>query len=330
MVHRKTYRKFYSQRRFGVELELGSDISKRRIANLIKSCSDRPVKVAKYSQTSGNDFWHVKEDATCGPRGRSGPRGVEVASFIGSGSTDISHVSDVVDKLACFGCSVNNNCGLHVHVDVADLHIEQLGWICAWWIKCELPLSMALPLRRLGNTYCKFIFPPFLGTVVKNGVLLDRSMPLSPHFSGPTFFTVLTQRLRPPTTEERRCNLNLTNIVSSSALMQGKTTLELRWPEGSIKSLDVRCWTKFFLLFIDSCKNKGMPQDLSPCGIAQMMECLGLHDDVRPLVLSPSLTECKRWLLDRIMKHLPETKKLYSKSLVRQYLREASDLSSAE
>ena len=83
-----TYRKYDIQRRFGVELEIGSEVKKKDIQSLILKNSDHFAYVTRYALSSENSYWHIKDDATCGLKGRKGPKGVEIASYIGKNLSD--------------------------------------------------------------------------------------------------------------------------------------------------------------------------------------------------------------------------------------------------
>ena len=116
------YRGFSSSRRFGVEIEMGHEVKKKQVQNLLNEYSFYPTVITRYALSSNNLYWHIKDDATCGIHGRYGPKGVEIASYIGSGIGDIDHISDTAEKLAESGCQVNDNCGLHIH-EIGRAHV---------------------------------------------------------------------------------------------------------------------------------------------------------------------------------------------------------------
>lgn len=309
------YKKFTSQRRFGIEFEIDNKITKVKIKNAIKSVSDHNSLITKYQPSTENNYWHIKNDATCGPLGRFGPKGVEVASYVGSGIVDLQHIAEVAEKLIQIGCQVNENCGLHIHADSADLTKAQVGAILAYWIKIEKCLQHALPARRINNVYCQMSRDKYLGKY---------------HFSD-SDFTVLFPKgtasenfyhIFSPTNlgyfenEDRRVNLNLVNYARACYYGNSvRKTLELRWPEGTLNPLDVKCWTRLFLNFIETCKNKSFPQNINECTISELLSCFGLEHENDFTIFSEGLFETKTWLLERIVQY--STNKNYKKEAIK-------------
>lgn len=294
------YKKFSSQRRFGVELEVGSTISKVKVQAAIRSITDRPVVVTKYQPSTENRFWHVKNDATCGPLGRSGPKGVEIASFVGKGISDLQHIAEVADKLTEIGCKVNNNCGLHVHADACDLSKSQVGNILAHWIKIENCLQYSLPVRRRENEYCK---------MVNSRILLPKYLPLLT--SAENFYCLLSPAdIGYYENQDRRVTLNIVNYARACTYGTNiRKTLELRWPEGTLSSTDVKCWTRLFLHFIDTCKDRPFPANFNVCNLSEMLKYLGLgHESHSFTIFSEGLFETKTWLLQRFIEYSKEYK----------------------
>jgi hypothetical protein len=92
------FNKFVVSRKYGIELETSGEISKNEIQAHLKNISHRNSLVTKYELTHDCDYWHIKDDATSGPLGRKGPKGVEVASFVGSKISHLDHMSNVAAK----------------------------------------------------------------------------------------------------------------------------------------------------------------------------------------------------------------------------------------
>jgi len=295
------YKKFSSQRRFGIELEVGNTISKTKIKTAIKSITDRPIVVTQYQPSTDNNFWHVKNDATCGPQGRFGPKGIEIASFVGRGIADLQHIAEVADKLSEIGCKVNNNCGLHIHADAIDLSKSQVGNIIAHWIKIEKCLQYSLPERRRANEYCKMI---------SSQILIPKYLPLLT--SAEKFYCLMSpSNIGYYDNQDRRVNLNIVNYTRACTYeSKVRKTLELRWAEGTLSSKDIKCWTRLFLFFIDTCKNRPFPANFDVCNLSETLKYLGLgHEDNSFSIFSEGLFETKIWLLQRFLEHSEEFKK---------------------
>jgi len=294
------YKKFDSQRRFGVELEVGNEVKKKQVQAAIKSVSDLDVYASGYALSNNNRFWHVKDDASCGKRGRSGPKGVEIASFIARGINDINHITQVAKRLQEIGCQVNQYCGLHIHAEAIDLSVEQMASVVAHWIKIEHIVSLSLPDARLNNHYCQYVFDPDSLFTIKNQNVVMRHK----RYKAQDFW----ETVRPENTSfynnpDRRINLNLVNFArAKQAQTLARGTLELRWPEGTLDPLDIRCWVRLFLHFIETCKNRPMPKDLLSCDLRGALKLMGLHhEDKNFVVLSRGLHETKTWFLNRIL-----------------------------
>lgn len=301
------YKKFDSQRRFGIELEIGDTVTKTKIKSVIKSLSSRPALVTNYQPSTENHYWHIKNDATCGPMGRSGPKGVEVASYVGQGVDDLLHIAEVAEQLSLVGCKTNDNCGLHIHAEATDLTKIQVGTILAHWMKLEKCLQYSLPIRRRDNPYCQqisscFIIPKYLNS-----------------FHTPENFYCIFSPVDIGYYEnkDRRVTLNLVNYVRACYYQSNvRKTLELRWPEGTLNSRDIKCWTRLFLNFIDSCKDRPFPPDFSESGLDETLIYLGLgHENKAFTIFSEDFHETKTWLLERFIEHSPKFKKEAKKIL---------------
>lgn len=292
------YKKFSSQRRFGIELEIGSTTTKIKVQSAIRLISDRSVVVTKYQPSVENNFWHVKNDGTCGTGGK---KGIEIASFVGQGIRDLQHIADVAESLSKIGCKVNNKCGLHIHAEACDLTKNQVGVLLAYWIKIEKCLQYSLPSHRRDNEFCKMI---------SSRILLPKYLPILA--SAENIYCLFSPGdLGYFENQDRRVNLNLVNYVRACVYGTNiRKTLELRWPEGTLNSLDIKCWTRLFLNFIDICKRKPIPANLDPCSLSEMLQYFGLsHEKGTFTIFSEGLFETKTWLLQRFIEHSEEYKK---------------------
>jgi hypothetical protein len=293
------YKKYTSQRRFGVELEMGSgcaepkSFSKAKVKSAISRISQKNLLVTKYELSYDSQNWHIKDDATCGPFGRLGPKGVEVASFVAKGIKDLQHIADVADGLKNSGFSVNSNCGFHIHAEAKDLTPYNLGVILAYWIKIQSILSFSLPIYRDNNVYCRNIL---------DGKELDRNK----KYGALALYTKLQpQNLSYYENDDRRVNLNLVNYARADYFKSNqRKTIELRWPEGTLDGKDIKCWVRLFLNFIDNCKNRPMPDNLNDSTLEETLGYLGLnHESDSFVILSEGLHETKTWFLERILKY---------------------------
>lgn len=287
------YRKFAANRQFGVELEVSNTVSKARLRKIIQAVSHRDVKVMDWGASNNNRCWEIKEDASCGPHGLDGPRGFEIASYVGSGISDILHIAKVADALRLNRVEVTPYCGMHIHVDASDLTIRQVGTIVAYWLKIERIMAMALPKRRRNNEFCRFMQQ-------RCKFLVNRDARRSAEEIWDLYKPCdLTEH----DNFDRRTTLNLVNYARSLwyKWVQRKT-LELRWPEGTVDGVEVKNWLRLFLHFIETVKDIEMPRNTLPADLEEALAILGLYQEGDNFyILSEGLMETKTWLLNRII-----------------------------
>lgn len=148
-------------RRYGVELEVNATdgICKRFIegpptgidyvAWLVSESQSVPVEITKWGHTNHNNNWVVKSDASCG---------IEICSPVSKGKLGLERICKVVDVLAGDPIvEADERCSFHVHVEVADLNMDEVARILGWWLKCEWVFFMSVPFWRKRNRYCQFI-----------------------------------------------------------------------------------------------------------------------------------------------------------------------------
>lgn len=303
------YKKFDTKRRFGVEFEFGKELTRQRVAKIIRSVSPIQVDTMTYAQSINNNSWHVKEDRTCGS---TGYRGVEVASFVCSGINALLHIADVAEALQDNGAQVNRHCGLHIHVDIHDFSINKVGILMAYWLKIENMLELALPAHRSGNHFCrKYIekaddLQPLIrrdNKIIKTVLGYDvnsKGFRNAPIWSARKIWNTFRPALYENT--DRRVNLNLMNYVQSLDNEWGRKTVEFRWPEGTLNGNDIKNWVRLFVSFIDHCRHLKFPKNISSVGLEETLSILGLgHEGDDFYILSEGLMETKTWFLERII-----------------------------
>lgn len=292
-------KRFKLCRRYGIEIETSGEIQKKQIEQQIKKNSDINAFVTKYQSTLDLRLWHIKDDATCGPLGRKGPKGVEIASFVGENIKDLNHIAKVISKLSQIGCKVNENCGLHVHAEAKDLSVNQVAVLLSYWIKIENILGMSVPDSRKDNFYCKCILDRCsVGTTIKKH--------LNKFWSPQQIWMLLKPKnLSFLDNDDRKVNLNIVNYARALDYQcEKKQTLELRWPEGSLDSSDIKNWVILFLSFIEQCKDKPMPNNLNSLNLEDSLNILGLHHSEKAFcVFDKNLHHARIWFLQRIIKN---------------------------
>lgn len=297
-----TYRCFSSKRKFGIEIEVEKNKTQEEISDAIGTVAKRPIQISggQWAQSTHNTYWHVKYDSTCGPKGKGKDNGGwEVASFVASGYKDLLEIEHVANSLKVLGCNVNDNCGLHIHVDVSDFSKEQISVLTAYWLKVEAWFSQAVPSIRTENKYCKLI------TKSK-----AKNLSFDTHYASTTLWDIIK-----PTNfaihenDQKKMSLNMVGIAQRFHYEdQGETcppgvrqTVEFRMPEGTLDGKEVKNWVRLFVLFVETCKISKMPPNIAPAtSIEEVMKCLGFSDPDKFYLLSKGLHETKTWLLKRI------------------------------
>lgn len=298
------YRCFNSKRRFGIELEVEKTLEQSQIRNLIRPHTKKQIETTGWAQSNSNNYWHVKYDSTCGPKGKGKDKGGwEIASFVASGYKDLLEIEKITDALKEGGCQVNKNCGVHIHAEVADFNIDQIGVLCALWYKIEPWVCNAVPSSRINNKYCKLICKT-----------KAKKIDISKKYAPKTLWGIIKPtNLGVHDNSEKKVTLNTVGVATKfhyasngyDPIPSGvRQTIELRMPEGTLSGKEVKNWVRFFVNFVDHARKAEMPDDLSPAkDTDELMQYLGLSSPNHFTILSKGLHETKSWLLKRIRKH---------------------------
>jgi hypothetical protein len=68
--------------------------------------------------------------------------------------------------------------------------------------------------------------------------------------------------------------------------------------------MEIKNWVRFFVNFIENCKIKKMPKNLTMASnFEEVMTILGLHHDKNFYIFSEGLYETKIWIMNRIMSY---------------------------
>lgn len=275
------YLKFETKRRFGVELEFGNKVKSSQICKIISDVDkDHHTQFSEtYQQDYNNDYWHVKFDRSCGDV--EGVGGWEVASYVAKGYKDVDNIGRVTRALCDAGVNVNDNCGVHVHVEVKDFKTQEMAILVSRWIMMENIILEMLPKSRKNNKYCRPLTKKF--NLAKNIDVEKFWETVRPKTFGPA---------------DRRTALNLCNYSGAGG---NRNTIEFRLPEGTSNYHDVKNWVRFFLNFVDCSKGSlynGVVAD--DYNLKRMFCDIGLQGRSSFFILSKSLNQLKRWIIDRI------------------------------
>lgn len=143
----------YKFRKFGIELETCSSSEKvlTDAINLVKA-SDVNIQTTGYTHHR-TAYWKVLTDASL-----SGGYCREIVSPAFETEAGLAEVVSVATTLTTMGVKVNNSCGFHCHLDVADLTPKQIARIIKFYQVYELDIDKLHQGSRRGN-------PQYTGTL---------------------------------------------------------------------------------------------------------------------------------------------------------------------
>lgn len=137
--------------KFGVELEFlcPKKFSWEEFAGVVKFFGLKnklDVEVDCYN--SNQNFWNVMCD---GSVNASNQEGMEISSPILKGKKGLAEVKKMCNMLTELGCTVNNTCGLHVHVDAQKFKPQQKIAVVARYAHMQDQIDMFVASHRRGN-----------------------------------------------------------------------------------------------------------------------------------------------------------------------------------
>jgi hypothetical protein len=272
------------KRYFGIELEIGNEKTQKEIRDFVsqKSAIDI-ITTSKYGKSVNNFYWHIKYDSSCGVLGKPKDFGWEIASFKAIGSKQLKHIAEIAQHLKNNDCKVNLNCGLHIHVDVSDFSIQDIGCLLIRWVKSEEFLFKTLPLNRRNNFHCK-------------PLISKENFNKRCNYTRNEIWDLLKPSvLKDHENNDKRYSLNLINYAKFLKNKRNKkrVTIELRIPEGTLDYTDVYNWGYFFVNFVDSCKNCVKKDPVTNCiKLETFFKNLNIQDDF-----------LKKWFENRYIKY---------------------------
>ena len=290
------YKEFASNRFFGVELEVGREIPRSIISNVIKRYSKKKVVISNYVNSVNNNYWVVKTDSSCGKKvdhlGQN-EGGYEITSYKASGIEDIKTISNISGEIKKIGVKTNHNCGYHIHVDVSDFSEAEMGNLIGHWLCEEEAFFSSVPERRKFNNYCKKL-------KLKNINKINFSSSLE-----------IYNKYKPNVANirnaaEKRYSFNLLNYyVSLKKPNFKRKTVEFRFPEGTLTPSTVENFIIILINFVETVKQKNtFPKILTNYKIDEILNICGLdHDEDKFYIFDRNLFEARKWFLKRLARY---------------------------
>jgi hypothetical protein len=215
-------------RKFGVEIEfigISMDTAALALCNAGVAC-----RVERYGHAVPRN-WKIVEDGSVIDRTATSFRGLggELVSPPLTGEEGLEEVRKALRAMVAAGATVNKTCGLHVHVDAADLTGADVARIFVNYRSHESVINQFMPRSRVDNGYARpvsamYDFPGFL-TRVQN--------PSAMHAVAASF--------------ERYSTVNFASYARHG-------TVEFRQHSGSVNASKVTNWIQFVLHFVANAK----------------------------------------------------------------------------
>ena len=220
------------ERTYGVEIEINGtrqlDVNLNAIARALTRSGVSAV-ADRYNSPDqperGN--WKVLPDSSCGPEIVSPPlRGK-------GGLKEISHVCRVLQGI---GAEVSSTCGLHVHHDAAGLTAQHMVAISALYAAHQQAINSILPASRRDNHFCSGLSPHHVDRRWQRGITAspDRDS--------------VAQAMQ----TSRYSAVNWYALVRHG-------TVEFRQHNGTVESLEIRCWILLTQCLIEAALTRRSP-----------------------------------------------------------------------
>jgi hypothetical protein len=285
--------KFNTKRSFGVEIEVGKEVSKNVIFESVQKLSYKRVRSSYYHPSVNNTFWDIKHDGSCGAKMKNGINegGYEITSYKGSGVKDLLHISKVISTLKSIKIKTNHNCGMHIHVDVSDCNVDEIGCLINNWIFIEDIMFCMVPLRRKLNKFCNRLYT----SKINNNSLKTAK----------DYWECYKPNSTALTSGDRRMSLNLLNYFRSMKLKTfNRKTVEFRFPESTLVEKNIKNWVRLLVFFVEfSIRNKKLIS-ISPIdNLLKFLNVVGLYDFDNKIKYSSGLLETRLWALKRIHRY---------------------------
>lgn len=220
-------------RKFGVEIEFVG-ISREAAVSIISAVPGvRCRREVTYNHVDSNSHWKVVTDGSVSPGANfSYEQCGEVVSPILSGREGLEQLRAVVKALAQAGATANRSCGLHVHVDAADLTGAQYYNVMTRYAQYEGEIDNFMPnsRRRNNNHFCRSMIDELRNVRVSvNGS--TSAAAVSRQFGGNRYLKV--------------------NPVAYNA----HHTIEFRQHSGSVNADKICNWAQFCVNFVEASRS---------------------------------------------------------------------------
>lgn len=136
-------------RRYGIEIE-AFGVDRVRLNSKLNN-EGVQCQVESYNHTT-RDHWKITSDGSI-----NGTEAFEIVSPVLEKKKGLEQLKKVSDVLKSQGARINKTCGVHIHVEVNDLKIEDWKRLLKNYFRLEKIIDGFMPNSRRGsnNGYCK-------------------------------------------------------------------------------------------------------------------------------------------------------------------------------
>jgi len=231
---------FSQTRTFGVEIEcyIPETKTKAKLAEFVRRSARVTCRLESYSHATPT-FWKIVTDGSLGY-----DYGVEIVSPPLAGDEGIAALGRVMKAVQEFGCKVNVQCGLHVHVYAGDCRIDEIKRIAINFFHFEHFFDHIMPPSRRAslNTYVtsnRSIYGGYGPEAVNRAIrAIHRCRDLSQIFRA----TCETTRYR---------KLNLMPLIGGEG-RRATSTIEFRQHSGTVEAEKAAQWAKLCVSFVEA------------------------------------------------------------------------------
>lgn len=133
-------------RKIGVEIEFSCQRNPLVAIGAVLTGRGESVKVDSSYHASDGSKWDLKTDSSCG---------YEIATPAISNYSELVNAARVTELISENGGSVNDRCGLHVHVDMGNITPEKFELIMRFMARYESAFFLMAGSARQTNSFCR-------------------------------------------------------------------------------------------------------------------------------------------------------------------------------
>ena len=133
-------------RKIGFEVEFAATVNPLEVIHQELTSQRQPVVNTGHYRHSDGLHWDLKTDSSCG---------YEIASPIVTTYTQLLAATKIVDTIKNAGGTVNEKCGLHVHVDMNGIDSETFERVMRFMSRYEEAFFLLADTSRQNNQYCR-------------------------------------------------------------------------------------------------------------------------------------------------------------------------------